>query len=437
MPHPRPPQVELAIGELAKALRAAEGRELDPLTASWDEIEKGVIKLLGGAFTPQNPTHQSVALMIASAFAERLCREFDGFWFQSREAPEGAALGFPDALCVVSPLEVSMQALGRGSLPLLDKVAADLRGALAKARGSRLLDPSRPPEDSEPLGPEDYQRVFDPGFIQFVCVDLVKAKVAWETSPAQQARDLKDALRRVADKLPRGAAESLHMQLVGTLERLPAEEPLAAHAQDAPQMVELLAQLHGVVEATGFGPAELWHHILIPALHAGAAESFPELDEEDLEPVKQGADPLLVYVDVVPYQSPTADEDGLLGVFPPEELGALDACLAESQTLRLLRVPPETLAEACSRFDAGTLRSALEAFRKHLAAAAADVEVPPSRLIDPAVRMLGDLARVVAAAQRPGQGLFVRRATESEAASETALVALREALRAPRIILAT
>jgi hypothetical protein len=65
------------------------------------------------------------------------------------------------------------------------------------------------------------------------------------------------------------------------------------------------------------------------------------------------------------------------------------------------------------------------------------VEVAPSRLIDPAARMLGDLARVVAAAQAPGRALFVRRATESEAASEVALVALREALRAPRIILAT
>jgi hypothetical protein len=427
----------LAVAELEKALRVAEGRDVDPLSAPWDEIEKGVIKLLGGAFTPQNPAHQSVALMIASAFAERLCREQDGFWFQNREAPEGAALGFPDALCVVSPLEVSMQALSRASLPLLDKVAADLRGALAKARGGRLLDPSKPPEASQPLGPEDYQRIFDPGFIQFVCLEIEKAKVAWETPPSQQARDIKDALRRAADKLPRGVAESLHTQVVGTLDRLPAGEPLAAHASEVSQLVELLAQVHGAVEATGFGPAELWHHVLMPALHAGAAQSFPALDEDDLEPVKQGADPLLVYVDVVPYQSPTADEDGLLGVFPPEELGVLDECLAGSTAPRLLRVPVETLAGACGRFDAAALRASLEAFGKHLAAAAPGVHVAPSRLIDPAARMLGDLARVVAAAQAPGRALFVRRATESEAASEVALVALREALRAPRIILAT
>src|SRR5688572_7994364 len=95
-----PPQIQAALDQFRQALRATEGTDVDPLTAAWAEIEKPVIKLLGGAFAPSNPGHQNLGFMIAAALAERLRQDLGAFWFQNRGTPEGAALGFPPGVIV-------------------------------------------------------------------------------------------------------------------------------------------------------------------------------------------------------------------------------------------------------------------------------------------------------------------------------------------------
>jgi hypothetical protein len=378
-------------------------------------------------------------MMIAAAFGERICRDLSGFWFQNRAVPGGAAVGFPDVTMMLSPFEVTMSALSRAKLNMLEDVARDLGGTLARARAAQPGDAAA---GAPTFGPEDYRRMFDPGFVQFACVDLGKVRALLARTPVDIARDVEQALTRMPDEVPRNVRASIRDQIAGSLRALPADQPLSEQATAAPPLVELVALLEGAIESTRFAPAELWQHVLLPLLHVGPAETFPALDDEDKAALREGADPLLLYVETLPYRSPAADEDGLLGIFPPGELRVIHPALAQSASPRLIVAPVAPLASLFAEFNRGAVRAAVGRFTRHAVAEAqgADAAAPnvDSGLLGPALELLGELATVVEAVSATSSGervLCVRRAPEAEAASDAALVELRRAMQGPRIIL--
>ena len=428
-PHP-------GIDQLRRALREVERRDIDPLTAPWSEIEPGVAKLLGGPFSPENSEHAPLAFLLAAAFGERICRELGGFWFQNRATPDGAAIGFPEVTVMFSPLDVVLQALSRARLTLLDDVAKDLAATLSRARAQAAAAGSAPAR----LGPDDYRRLFDPGFVQLACVDLVKVRAALARTPLEAAREIEEAVSRMPAAVPAAVRASMRDEIAGALRELPADGPVSARARVAAPLVEVLALLEGAVDTTRFAPAELWQHVLLPLLHIGAAETFPALDDDERAALREGADPLIMYVDTVPFHTPAADEDGLLGVFPPESLGPLDAAFEGAPSVRALLAPMGPLVALAAGFDRGALRASVEKFTRHAVAEAQGAgETAPnveSKLLPIALELLGELARVVTAVGEGGErALCIRRAPEAEAASDMALKELRRAMQGSRIIL--
>ena len=430
-PHP-------GIDQLRRALREVERREVDPLTAPWSEIEPGVAKLLGGPFSPEKAEHAPVAFLLAAAFGERICRELGGFWFQNRAMPDGAAIGFPEVSLMFSPLDVVLQALSRARLALLDDVAKDLAATLSRARAESAARGQQVPQ----LGPDDYRRLFDPGFVQLACVDLAKVRAALARTPLEAAREIEDAVARMPAAVPNNVRASLREEIAGSLRQLPPDAPLSKHARAAAPLAEVFALAEAAVETTRFAPAELWQHVLLPLLHIGAAESFPPLDGDEREALREGTDPLVMYVDTVPFRTPAADEDGLLGVFPPESLAPLDPSFEGSPTVRALVAPVGPIAALAAAFDRGAVRDSVERFTRHAVAESQGAgETAPnveSKMLPVALELCGELARIVGAVGEGGgeRVLVVRRAPEAEAASDMALKELRRAMQGSRIILA-
>src|SRR5271165_5655776 len=174
----RPPShLDAALAQLAASLAQVEGKPVDPLLAPWAEVESGVIKLLRGPYQPDSPEHQLVALGLAAAFGQRLAESDKAFWFPMRESPEGAMVGFPEALLMLSPFTSVTDALGRAQLARLDDVAKDVRRALAEARfAPTAAAPVR-------LLPQDYARLFDPSFLQFLALDKRRMEELWAARP--------------------------------------------------------------------------------------------------------------------------------------------------------------------------------------------------------------------------------------------------------------
>jgi hypothetical protein len=431
---PQPSQ-HPAVEQLRQALRAVDLPDLDPMTSAWRELEPGVARLLGGPFSTAQPQHGAVAMLVAAAFGERVCRDLGGFWFPNRGVPGGAAVGFSEVTMMFSPLEIVVQALARASLPSLEDIARDLGGTLARARAGMGGGGQR-------LGPEDYQRLFDPGFVQVACVDVAKVRAALARTPAESAREVDDALGRLPAAVPAEVRSSVRDQIVGSLSALPPTGPLSARVAEAAPLVELVALLESVRETTRFAPSELWQHVLLPLLHIGPAETFPTLDDDDRTAVREGADPLIVYVETLPFRTPAADEDGLLGVFPGDQLGPLDESLAAVASLRVVTVPAAPIATLAAAFDRTALRQSVERFTRHAVSeaqgpgeAAPNVE---SALLPVALDLLADLVRVVqAVGDAPGgeRALVIRRAPEAEAAADATLQELRRAMQGSRIIL--
>jgi len=424
-----PPQIEAACNDLQTAIAKLEGDHLDVLESPWSDVEKGIIKILGGRFSEDDPEHGMVAFMVGAAFAQRLSKQLGAFWFPHRGVPFGAAMGLPEAIAVISPVQIATQALSRSQLTLLDERLRDLRTAVGQAKLG--LEATGQPTL---LRPEDYQKIFDPSLVQLACVDEKAVKALLERTAGEEARDLKDALSRAPARLPEPIKKQMHDQLVGSLLALPQDKQLGACGAEAGRLIELLAWLHGGKKATGIGSEAMWRQLAMPLLHAGAATEFPAFEADEISNLPPEVDPLLVYVEEVPFQHSVADEDGILGVFPPENARPI---LAFGDTMpQLLALDEAALSAPLEAFNAQTLESAVERFRTHLLEAGAKPGDAKSQTFAVIVRLLSEVKDVMAAVASGEGVLCVRFATEGEAASEGAMSMLREALDAPRIILA-
>ncbi|MBI3184889.1 MAG: hypothetical protein HYZ28_22345 [Myxococcales bacterium] len=424
---PTPPQIELARERLVARMQEVEKRKIDAQSASWVEVERAVIKLLGGPYRPEDPEHQLIALGIAGLFGERLAQEHGAFWFPNREAIEGAVMGFPEAVVMLSPFGAVVESLGAARLERLDEVAREIRTAVGRVKFSATPQP--PPARLTPL---DYQRLFDPGFVQLVAIDGAKAKTVYEGTPAHLLREVRDGLARAGAKLPPEARQQLEGQLTTALQRLEQSRPLFHQLGRGPRLPELLVHLFGTVASTGCAPEELWQDLVFPLLHIGAPEKFPPLDQEEIAAYQQGMDPLLLFVEVVPYQT-SAPEEGLMGAFAGEELSLPHEAFGKAGSLRLVKLSASRLRPLVAQFDEAKVRDAVGRFSAYLRAKAE--KAPPAgavaHLLDAALELLRDLKRVMSATGE----LHLRRITEAEAASEGALAAVREVVQGPRLIL--
>jgi hypothetical protein len=131
----------------------------------------------------------------------------------------------------------------------------------------------------------------------------------------------------------------------------------------------------------------------------------------------------------------------VLGAFPDEHVALLDQRFA-GVPVRLVKLDVAALAPLVAAFDPAAVRASVEKFAAMCAEAAGGaVPQPPTEPGRPSLRdvvlMLAEnVKHLVALAQDKGLWLVLRKATESEAASEPILQDLRRALHEPRIVLA-
>jgi hypothetical protein len=431
MAMPMPPQVEMSLQQLSQGLDAVEKRTVDLLTEPWGIIESGMIKLLGGAFRADDRAHQMLALGLAGVFGHRLNKEFQAFWFPTREAPEGGNIGFPEALIMLSPFGAVVDALRRSALASLDDVTKDIRTSLGKAKFS-VAASAKPVR----LQPEDYARLFDPGFVQLLAIDNAKLAETLKVTPGRLMIDVREAVSR-ATRLPPEAKQQIEQQLVSGLQRFEPSASLSGQVTRAPRVAELMTFLFCAKQPTGCAPEEFWHDVVFPLLFVGTPSSFPPLDEEELAAAKQGVHPLFLLLEVVPFQFKSPEDEGVLGAFPVSSVNLIDASFAGVEPQRTIEVKLDAVAEALKHFDAAKTKDLLTRFAEHLKTQVGSVEVKgqaeAQQMFEAALTLLGDVKRL----SQVGDVKFVlRHLTEAEAASEPALGVVREAASGPRIILA-
>jgi hypothetical protein len=361
-----PPQLEAAYAQLTQLFSQIEGAPIDLAKTLWAQLEKTAIKVFKGSFDLQQPDHQLVAFGFAAVFGQRLHDDSQAFWFPHRETPEGASLGFPEALIMLSPLGAVIDALSSAKLEKLDDVAKEIRQSLAQAKFSGAAS-------GQKLGPEDYMRLFDPGFVQLIALDMQKTKNAWNNTPMRLSLEVRDGISR-ASKLPPEIKKQLEQQLISALSRMEQDKPILAQVAKAPRVVETMGLLFGTSQATGAAAEEFFSDVVMPLLFVGVPTSFPPLEDEELEAAKQGVDPLFLFLETVPYQFSAPDDDGFLGAFPMDSLAPPDPAFASIRQVRLIKVGTNSIAEPLKQFDENKTREVIKRFADSVKAKVGNVE---------------------------------------------------------------
>jgi hypothetical protein len=103
----------------------------------------------------------------------------------------------------------------------------------------------------------------------------------------------------------------------------------------------------------------------------------------------------------------------------------------------MLVVPREALQSKLATYDVRGTRASLDAFAKYVSEKAGKpivASAPGKQMEDAGLALLADLKGLLEGAPADAQ-LVMRRLTETEALSDAALAAVREAMQGPRIIL--
>ncbi len=420
------------LKSLQASLQRVGTGTIDLNSASWEEIERGVARVLGGPFDQAREDHSVVMLGLVGLLVARMRSAHGAFLYPRSDSQMGVEVGFPQAVLAVSPFGSILSALAQAKLGMLDELEKSIATALARARFSGA--------GTRALQAEDYQRLFDPSFLQVVGIDKERLRQFAEATPTRLRLDLQEALMRTA-RLPEQAKKELEAQLLGALAQFDPAVPLLKQTAKGLRFVEVMLSLYAIGEATPPASMDYWTQIALPLLLIGNPDQFPPLTPEDREAVAQGADLRFVYLEAVPYKFPAADENGFLGVFPVASATTLFPELADSAPPRLFKVDAQPIKAALEAFDATAVQAAIGRFEAH---ARSSVEEGPRKssseaadataIIGSALATLGSIKAIVG---NPRYELAFRSLTEVEASSEPSISEVRKAMSGPRIILAT
>jgi hypothetical protein len=390
-----PAPVPRLIRDGLEALSAAVGPLLPEglNAASWSQLQK---------ILPRVREQRVLAVGLAALLGEHLVRKHQGFWFPQREALHGFEIGFPDTLLAVSPFELVKDALARSDVASLSRRETELADALARAGAGNAR-----------LSPTSYQKLFDPGFVQFLAIDAAAARRAWDT-PAQRLAAHLEAVLAAAPLLP-DVRERLWEPWVGALRKLGSGATLWKQGEGAPRLLERVGHLYGTVATTAAAAEELWADVAFPLLLIGSPAAIGAVPAAALE----SGEPFGALLSTLPRRFKPPPE-GVLGVFSFERVRPVNS-------LRLYEVDLDELSAPLEEFDPRGSRAFLERFKNAFEAQLGKpARLDRDRVMEQAVSALETLKKIWAT--RAG-AVWLRRLTGAEALAEADLDLLRQLVR--------
>jgi hypothetical protein len=263
-----PPLFAAALEHLESAARHKDLADFDVLRTPFSALEPFVLASLQGPFDAARPAHQAVALGLAALLAERLAAAHGSFWFPSREAPFGAAVGFPKTFLALSPYALVVEALRAEGAAALDARQAELAASLSQHGDGAAPDGAR-------LSAARYRALLDPEFLLFLVVDRRRLDEALAIPAAAAAEALREAI--AAAPLEVTQKEELDDAWVRPLLALDAEQALGAQVARAPRAVERFCRLWAGSACTAPASEAFWADVAFPMVAKGAPRDEPRL----------------------------------------------------------------------------------------------------------------------------------------------------------------
>jgi hypothetical protein len=241
---------------------------------------------------------------------------------------------------------------------------------------------------------------------QWMVMDFQYLDQYWNKS---NVPDLVAEIVKQGERLGPGNQEVV-TKVTEALEKADQEKPLGVQTGDR-GLFEAIAQIVALRRTTSPIAMDILESLVMPTIHIGLPENFPELDEEDISKMHKGIELFALFVDIVPHQHQAWD-GGFLGTIPNEDLATpyRDKTKLEVGKGDWVIVNPKSFVEMLTDYSPEKLLEKYDAFVKHVSA---DENAPKRRddgriLADTVARAVAEVKACVDLAAEEGKVLMFR-----------------------------
>lgn len=333
---------------------------------------------------------------------ETLRRRHGGHWLTMGEDPKTWRLGFSKILLEIAPFTFSEQLLRIGP-------GAAQRMIAEIDRLRQLHDEQRErdgDQDIERFTSTHYVRMHTVPLGQWMVMDMRQLERLWNQAAV---RDLVKEVRKQGKQLPQ-ANQPLIDRLCEALEKADQTKPVAQQTGDR-GMFEAVAQIIGMRRASAPLAIDVLQQFVLPAIHVGVPDSFPPLDDDDLDSLRRGIEYFALYIDVVPHKY-QADDEGFLGSIPHADLATpyRDRTNLEVGKGDWVMVNPRHFRDMLVEFDSKRMLDSYDQFLTYVRAnpKAARRRDDGRMLAETVTRAVAELKACVTTAGKDGHALLFR-----------------------------
>ncbi|ACY13147.1 hypothetical protein [Haliangium ochraceum] len=260
----------------------------------------------------ENTAHWEFWFNFGAWIGETLRRRHGGHWLIAADDPKTWRLGFSKIMLEIAPFRFAEQLLQIGA-GTAQKLIAEIERLRLGHEEQKARDGG---EEIDRFTAQTYIRLHTVPLGQWMAMDFPHVARMWNQATV---RDLVKEIKKVA-KQANPANLPLLERLVQAIEQADPMKPLAEQTNDR-ALFETIAQVVGLRRATAPLAMDVIERFVLPAVHIGIPDSFPPLDEDDLELLRKGAEFFALFVEVVPHKYQAAD-DGFLRSIPQEDLAS-------------------------------------------------------------------------------------------------------------------
>ncbi len=348
------------------------------------------------------PRHRELWFRLGAWIGETMRLRHGGHWLFAGEDPKGWRLGFSKIMLEVVPHLFAEQLLrmGQGSVK---KLLAEIERVRIGHEEQKESDEGK---EIDRFTPQHYVRMHTMPLGQWMVMDFKHLDKFWNKGPTSE---LIKEIQAQGDRLGEGNLQVIE-KVTEALSKADQDKPLGEQTGDR-GLFEAIAQIAALRRTTAPVAMDILESLVMPTIHIGMPEDFPELDEDDISRLHKGIEFFALFVDIVPHKFEAWD-DGFLGSIPNEDLATpyRDKTKLEVGKGDWVIINPKRLQEMLDGFAPEKLLESYDAFLKHVQE---DEKAPRRRddgriLAETVARSLADVKGCVDLSTTEGHVLMFR-----------------------------
>jgi len=255
-------------------------------------------------------THWELWFNYGAWIGETLRRRHGGHWMIMDSDPRTWRLGFSKIMLEIAPHMFAGQLLtiGQGAV----------RQMLTEFERLRSMHVDQKKKDKgqelDRFTAEHYMRMHTIPLGQWFVIDFNHVGRLWNVAAA---RDLAKEIRKQKKRIGPENGEFID-KMLEAIGQADQSKPVADQIDDR-GLFEAVAQIIAMKRTAAPLAIDVLEKYVVPAMHIGIPDRFPNLDKDDLAQLRKGIKLFELFVDIVPHKHP-ADDEGFLGAIPHEDL---------------------------------------------------------------------------------------------------------------------